>query len=158
MEKRAEWSGAERSGAEITLKRLEMREWEASRSRTESPWSASKRRLRESMWDAARLLRSPTVDMEAGAAKGEAAARGDLGLGFAGEEGERKLRSAPGDAPPDGEETPEREAGLGFALGLALALGLGLGAAAVAALAFLMASVGGSGEKRWGLGCLNFEP
>jgi hypothetical protein len=133
---------------------LERREWDASRSRTESPWSASRRRLRESRWDAARLRRSAIVDRAAGAARGEAAAgeaRGEpLVLGFAGEcEGERKLRSAAGydgvPPPADGEEPPEsREAGLGVALGfgaaLALGLGFGFGLGAAAALAFLMAA------------------
>ena len=78
------------------MTRLERREWDASRSRTESPWIASMRRLRESRWDAARLRRSPIVDRAAGAASGEAAAgeaSGDgepLVLGFSGErEGER---------------------------------------------------------------------
>lgn len=54
------------------MKRLEMREWEASRSRAESPWSASSRRLRESRWDAARILRSATVETETEAEAGEA--------------------------------------------------------------------------------------
>src|SRR4051794_40827062 len=134
----------------MTLMRLEMREWEASRSRTESPWSASTRRLSESRLDVARLLRSPMVDMEpavgAGKGKGDAdAERGDLVAGVAGEAGGRKPRAtATGDRDasllPDGEEEPERESGLGLGLGLglALALGLGLGLEAVA-LAFLMA-------------------
>ena len=143
------------------MTRLERREWDASRSRTDSPWSASRRRLRESRWDAARLRRSPIVDRAAGAASGEAAAGEAIGdgeplvLGFSGErEGERKLRSAAGDGgvpPADGEEPPEsREAGLGVPLGfgaaLAPALGLafGLGAAS-AALAFLMAAAAGVG-------------
>jgi hypothetical protein len=119
------------------LTRLVMREWEASRSRTEAPWSASRRRLRESRWDAARLRRSPTLNMLGGwGAKGELLV---LGLAASEDEGERKLRSAAGDAEPaDGEEAPERrETGLGFALGLALARGL-QAVAAVAALAFLM--------------------
>jgi hypothetical protein len=117
-----------------------MREWEASRSRTEAPWSASRRRLRESRWDAATLRRSATVDTLEGAAMvGEAATGEFLVLGFAtGEdEGERKLRSAAGDAAPaDGEEAPERrETGLG----LALTRARGLEAVAAAApLAFLM--------------------
>lgn len=131
-----------------------MREWEASRSRTEAPWSASRRRLRESRWDAARLRRSPTVEMLAGAAKAGEAATGEfLVLGFAtGEdEGERKLRSAAGDAAPaDGEEPPERrETGLAFALGLALARGFEA-VAAVAALAFLMVASCGTEAKRTG--------
>ena len=86
------------------MTRLERREWDASRSRTESPWIASMRRLRESRWDAARLRRSQIVDRAAGAASGEAAAGEAIGdgeplvLGFSGEsEGERKLRSAAGD-------------------------------------------------------------
>lgn len=57
--------------------RLEMREWEASRSRALSAWSASRRRLSESRLDAARPLRSPTVEMEAGVDLA-AAERGDL--------------------------------------------------------------------------------
>ena len=142
------------------MTRLERREWDASRSRTESPWIASMRRLRESRWDAARLRRSPIVDRAAGAASGEAAAGEASGeplvLGFGGErEGERKLRSAAGDGgvpPADGEEPPEsREAGLGVALGfgaaldLSLGLGLGFGLGAAAALAFLMATAAGVG-------------
>ena len=139
------------------MTRLERREWDASRSRTDSPWSASRRRLRESRWEAARLRRSAIVDRAAGAASGEAAAGEAIGdgeplvLGFSGEsEGERKLRSAAGDGgvpPADGEEPPEsREAGLGVALSfgaaldLALGLGLGFGLGAAAALAFLMAA------------------
>ena len=135
------------------MTRLERREWDASRSRTESPWIASMRRLRESRWDAARLRRSPIVDRAAGAASGEAAAGEAIGdgeplvLGFSGEsEGERKLRSAAGDGgvpPADGEEPPEsREAGLGVPLGFGAALGLafGFGLGAAAALAFLMAA------------------
>lgn len=88
------------------------------------------------------------VDMEAGAARGEAAgeASGEvLVLGFAGErEGERKLRSSAA----DGEEAPESrdDAGLGLALDLGFAFGFGLEAAAVVpALAFLMAD----GVGRW---------
>lgn len=60
--------------------------------------------MRESTWDAVRLLSSPTVDMEPGkpaarAAKGE----------------ERKLRSTAGDAPVDGDELRRGE-GQGWAL------------------------------------------
>jgi hypothetical protein len=95
--------------------RLEMREWEASRSRTESPWSASRRRLSESRVDAARARRSST-EAGLGAGKGDAGAeRGDLVLGVAGEEGARKPRPAAtatgdGDASSlvaDGDEVPE---------------------------------------------------
>jgi hypothetical protein len=154
--------------------RLEMREWEASRSRTESPWSASRRRLSESRLDAARALRSSTVDMEmgVGAANGDASAeRGDLVLGVAtgdGEAGGGKPRpTATGDGDgdasllADGDEEPEREAGLGFALGLALALALGLGlgleaAAGAAAFAFLMAA-SICVQRRGGFEILNFE-
>jgi hypothetical protein len=137
-----------------------MREWEASRSRTEAPWSASRRRLRESRWDAATLRRSAMVYTLKGAAMVGEAARGEvLVLGFAtGEdEGERKLRSAAGDAAPaDGEEAPERrQTGLGFDLGLALARGLEAVAAA-APLAFLMvASPAGKRDEEDEIGISN---
>ena len=114
--------------------RLEIREWEASRSRAESPWSASRRRLSAARLEAARLLRSPTVDTEAGVDVA-AAVRGDLALGVTSEAGERKPRRTPttgeGEGDPalasDGEEAPERESGLAFPLGLALTLALAQG-------------------------------
>ena len=138
---------------------LEIREsgWEASRSRAVSPWSASRRRLSESRLEAARPLRSPTVDTEAGVDMA-AAGRGDLILGVTGEEGERKPRvtatgEGEGDALlPDGDEVSETESGLDFALGLALALGLGLEAA------FLIAKKNGGRRLLCLLEILNFEP
>ena len=103
MQQQASAKRGEQTGSKVTLMRLEMREWEASRSRTESPWSASRRRLSESRLEAARVLRSPTVDAEAGVGtgKGDAdAERGDLVLGVKGGEagGGRKPRpTATGD-------------------------------------------------------------
>jgi hypothetical protein len=87
---------------------LEAWESEASRSVCAREWSPSRRRLRDSICDAAAPLRSPTLEIDEVAAAGVAAERGEAGRGLA--------------------SGGERAAGLALALALALGLdGLDLG-------------------------------
>lgn len=65
------------------MNRLEAREREASRSVCTREWSPSRRCLRDSICDAAALLRSPTLDTNAAAAGGAPAERGETGRGLA---------------------------------------------------------------------------
>lgn len=83
---------------------METWESEASRSVCAREWSPSRRRLRDSICDAAALLRSPTLETTEVAAAGVAAERGEAGLGLA--------------------SGGERAAGLALVLVLAVALGL----------------------------------
>jgi hypothetical protein len=62
---------------------LEAWESEASRSVCAREWSPSRRRLRDSICDAAAPLRSPTLEIDEVAAAGVAAERGEAGRGLA---------------------------------------------------------------------------